>query len=92
MLKLLFFLPLALVALVLYCCIRSASRAERNIEEYERGKTMKVDLSEYEVNLIKIALSNWHCVLSIEAIKRGESGLHEAATDVYNIMKKIEGR
>lgn len=53
---------------------------------------MKIDISEYEANMIKIALSNWHCVLSIEAIKRGEIELHEAATDVYNIMKKIEGR
>lgn len=51
---------------------------------------MNINLTEKELSYIKIALSNWHCLVTCEAIHTGDKDLNEAAYNIYKLYKKIE--
>lgn len=54
-------------------------------------KTMNPNFSEYELDLIKIALSNWHCVVTLESLKTQNTDLLNVSKDLYDLIRKIEG-
>ena len=50
---------------------------------------MNVELTYEELAYIKIALSQWHATITLEAIKGDDDNLHNAAHDIFTLLNKI---
>lgn len=50
---------------------------------------MNVELTNVEIAYIKTALSQWHMIVTLEAIKKDDIYLHNAAHDIFTLLKKL---